>query len=65
VELAGKNFASNQQLDESTASLAKAKAELELKRAEPGEIIGPGKPVITLEADSQFWFARARMVSTV
>ena len=35
--LAGKNFASNQQLDESTASLAKAKAELELKRAEAAE----------------------------
>ena len=108
--LAGKNFVSSQQLDESTASLAKAKADLELKRAqaaeasagptaqeraladarvalavatvadiqaqldktlitaavdgtigirvaEPGEIIGPGKPVMTLEADGQPWFA--------
>jgi HlyD family secretion protein len=107
--LAGKNFASNQQLDESTASLAKAKAELELKRAEaaeasagptaeeraladarvalaeatvarlqaqldktvltapvdgtigirvaePGEIIGPGKPVMTIDA-RQPWFS--------
>lgn len=108
--LAGKAFASSQQLDESTASLAKAEADLELKRAqaaeasagptneerlladarvalaeatalelqarldktvltapvdgtirirvaEPGEIIGPGKPVMTLEADGQPWFA--------
>ena len=107
--LAGKNFASNQQLDESTASLAKAKAELDVKRAEAaeasagptaeeraladarvalaeatvaklqaqldktiltapvdgtigirvaelGEIIGPGKPVMTLDA-GQPWFA--------
>ncbi|MGX5846660.1 HlyD family secretion protein [Mesorhizobium sp. PL10] len=108
--LAGKNFASNQQLDESTASLAKAKADLDLKRAEwaeasagptaeeravadarvalaeatvaglqarqdktmltapvdgtigirvaePGEIISPGKPVMTLDADDRPWFA--------
>jgi HlyD family secretion protein len=108
--LAGKDFASKQQLDESTASLAKAQADLELKRAEaaeasagptteeraladarvalaeatvadlqaqldktvlkapvdgtigirvaePGEIIGAGKPVMTLEADGQPWFA--------
>ena len=34
VKLAGKDFASKQQLDESTASLAKAKADLELKRAQ-------------------------------
>ena len=104
--LAGKDFASKQQFDESTASLAKAQADLELKQAEaaeasagptaeeraladarvalaeatvaelqarlnktvlmapvdgtigirvaePGEIIGPGKPVITLDVDSQ------------
>jgi HlyD family secretion protein len=110
VALAGKNFASKQQLDESTASLAKAKADLDLKRAqaakasagptaeeraladarvalaeatvaelqarldktklvapldgtvgirvaEPGEIIGPGKPVMTMDADGQMWFA--------
>ena len=110
VKLAGKDFASKQQLDESTASLAKAQADLELKRAEaaeasagptteeralanakvalaeatvadlqaqldktvltapvdgtvgirvaePGEIIGPGKPVMTLEAEGQPWFA--------
>lgn len=109
-KLAGKDFASKQQLDESTASLAKTQADLELKRAqaaeasagptaeeravadakvalaeatvaelqaklektvltapldgkvgirvaEPGEIIGPGKPVMTLEADGQIWFA--------
>ena len=108
--LAGKDFASKQQLDESTASLAKAKADLDLKRAqaaeasagptaeeraladakvalaeatvaelqaqldktvltapvdgtigirvaEPGEIIGPGKPVMTIDADGQPWFA--------
>jgi HlyD family secretion protein len=108
--LAGEHFASNQQLDQSTASLAKAKADLELKRAEaaeasagptaeeraladakvvlaqatvvdlqaqldktvltapvdgtigirvaePGEIIGPGKPVMTLDADGLPWFA--------
>jgi HlyD family secretion protein len=108
--LAGKNFATKQALDESTASLAKAKADLDLKRsqaaeagagptaeeraladaqvalagatvadlqaqldktrltaptdgkigirvAEPGEIIGPGKPVMTLDAEGQAWFA--------
>ncbi|ULJ75840.1 HlyD family secretion protein [Rhizobium gallicum] len=107
--LAGKVFA-KQTLDESTASLAKAKADLDLKRAqaaeasagptaeeraladarvalaeatvaelhaqldktkltaladgtigirvaEPGEIIGPGKPVMTMETDGQAWFA--------
>src|SRR5262249_39802013 len=110
VKLAGKDFASKQMLDESTASLAKAKADLDLKQAqvaeakagptaeeraladaqvalaeatvvdlqaqldktkltapadgtigirvaEPGEIIGPGKPVMTMEADGQAWFA--------
>jgi len=110
VALAKKDFASKQKLDESTASLAKAKADLDLKRAqaaeasagptaeeraladaqvalaeatvvelqarldktklvapadgtigirvaEPGEIIGPGKPVMTLDADGQAWFA--------
>jgi len=110
VKLAGKDFASKQKLDEGTASLAKAQADLDLKRAEgaeasagptneeraladakvalaeatvadlqaqldktvltapvdgtvgirvaePGEIIGPGKPVMTLEADGQPWFA--------
>lgn len=109
-KLAGKDFASKQQLDESTASLAKAQADLELKRAEateasagptaeeravadarvalaeatlaelqarldktvltapvdgtigirvaePGEVIGPGKPVMTLDAAGQPWFA--------
>lgn len=109
-KLAGKDFASKQQLDESTASFAKAQADLELKRAEateagagptaeeravadarvalaeatvaelqarldktvltapvdgtigirvaePGEIIGPGKPVMTLDVDGQPWFA--------
>ena len=108
--LAGKDFASKQTLDTSSASLAKAKADLDLKRAqaaeasagptaeeraladaqvalaeatvadlqaqldktrltaptdgtigirvaEPGEIIGPGKPVMTMEADGQAWFA--------
>jgi HlyD family secretion protein len=108
--LAAKSFASRQTLDESTASLAKAQADLDLKRArlaaakagptaeeraladarvtlaeatvadlqaqldktrlmapvdgtigirvaEPGEIIGPGKPVLTLEADGERWFA--------
>jgi HlyD family secretion protein len=108
--LAGKNFASKQALDESTASLAKAKADLDLKQsqaaeasagptaeeraladaqvalaeatvaalqaqldktrltaptdgkigirvAEPGEIIGPGKPVMTMDMDGQAWFA--------
>ena len=28
-----------------------------IRVAEPGEIIGPGKPVMTLEADGQAWFA--------
>jgi HlyD family secretion protein len=108
--LAGKDFVSQQTLDESTASHARAKADLDLKRAqaaeasagptaeeraladarvalaeatvaelqaqldktrltaptegtigirvaEPGEIIGPGKPVMTMEADGQAWFA--------
>ena len=35
--LTGKNFASRQQLDESTASLAKAQADLDLKRAQAAE----------------------------
>lgn len=109
VALAAKSFTSRQQLDESTASLAKAQADLDLKRAqsaeasagpiaeeraladakvalaqatiadlqaslaktrlmapvdgtigirvaEPGEIIGPGKPVMTLEVDGERWF---------
>ncbi|MGX8014336.1 HlyD family secretion protein (plasmid) [Mesorhizobium sp. ORM8.1] len=109
VVLAAKNFASRQQLEETTASLAKAQADLDLKRAqsavasagpiaeeraladakvalgeataadlearlektrlvapvdgtigirvaEPGEIIGPGKPVMTMEVDGQRWF---------
>jgi HlyD family secretion protein len=108
--LAGKDFATKQALDESTASLAKSKANLDLKRsqaaeasagptaeeraladaqvalaeatvatlqaqldktrltapadgkigirvAEPGEIIGPGKPVMTMDMDGQAWFA--------
>jgi HlyD family secretion protein len=108
--LATKNFASRQKLDESTASLAKAEADLDLKRAlaaeasagptaeeraladaqvklaeaavanlqarldktklvtpadgtigirvaEPGEIIGPGKPVMTVDVDGQAWLA--------
>jgi HlyD family secretion protein len=108
--LAGKDFASKQALDDSTASLAKAKADLDLKRAqvaeasagptaeeralaeaqvalaeatvadfqaqldktrltaptdgtigirvaEPGEVIDPGKPVMTMEVDGQAWFA--------
>ena len=108
--LAGKNFASKQKLDEITAALAKARADLDLKRAqaaqanvgptaeeraladarvalaaatvvqlqarldktrltapadgrigirvaEPGEIIGPGKSVMTVEPDAQVWFA--------
>jgi HlyD family secretion protein len=109
VALSARNFASRQQLDESTASLAKAQADLDLKRAqaaaasagpiaeeraladakvtlaeaavaslqakldkteltapvdgiigiriaEPGEIMSPGKPVMTMEADGQRWF---------
>ncbi|MDW6023400.1 efflux RND transporter periplasmic adaptor subunit [Mesorhizobium sp. BAC0120] len=28
-----------------------------IRVAEPGEIIGPGKPVMTMEADGQAWFA--------
>jgi HlyD family secretion protein len=108
--LAGKDFASKQTLDESTASLAKAEADLDLKRAqaaeanagpiaeeraladaqvalaestlaelqarldktkltapadgtigirvaELGEIITPGKPVMTIDVDGQAWFA--------
>lgn len=108
--LAGKGFTSRQKLDESNASLAKARLDLDLKQAqltaaqagptaeeraladakvaraeasvadlqaqldktrliapidgtigirvaEPGEIIGPGKPVVTLRIDGQRWFA--------
>ena len=110
VALSAKKFSSRQQLDESTAALAKAQADLELKRAqsaaaragptveeravadanvalaeatvadllakfektkltapvdgtigirvaEPGEIITPGKPVLTIDVDGQPWFA--------
>jgi multidrug resistance efflux pump len=109
VALSAKNFASRQQLDESAASLAKAQADLDLKRsqyaaasagpiaeeraladakvalaeatvadlearldktrltapvdgiigirvAEPGEIMSPGKSVMTIEVDGQRWF---------
>lgn len=107
--LAPKGFASHEQLDEDTASLAKAKADLDLKRAqhdeavagptreqrelaeakvvlaaaglatleaelgklrlvspadgtvgiqvaEPGEILVPGKPVMTLLVQGNLWF---------
>jgi multidrug resistance efflux pump len=110
VALSVRNFASRQQLDESTASLAKAEADLDLKRsqyaaaiagptveeralaeakvalaeatvadlearldktklmapvdgiigirvAEPGEIMSPGKPVMTIEVDGRRWFS--------
>jgi HlyD family secretion protein len=109
VALNTKSFLSQQQLDESKASLAKAKADLEGKRAqhaveqagptreergladakaalakagvasleaelektrllapadgtigirvaEPGEIMAPGKPVMTLDLDAKRWF---------
>jgi multidrug resistance efflux pump len=109
VALAARSITSRQQLDEITASLAKAQADLDLKRAkaaeaaagpiaeeralsdakvtlaeasvaslqakldkttltapvngivgiriaEPGEIMSPGKPVMTIEADGQRWF---------
>ena len=108
--LANNSFASQRQLDESTASLAKAQADLDAKTAqatlaragptpeeralaeakvaqadatvvslqaqldktrllapadgmigirvaEPGEVIGPGKPVMTLKVDGDRWFA--------
>jgi len=108
--LADKNLASRQRLDESTASLAKAEADVDMKRAhaagatagptseeraladarvalteakvaalrarldktrliapmdgkigirvgEPGEIIGPGQPVVTIDVDGRPWFA--------
>jgi HlyD family secretion protein len=110
VALAARDVMSRQKLDESNASLAKARADLDLKRAqhaeasagptveeraladarvtlaeatvadlqarldktrllapvdgvvgirvaEPGEIISPGKPVMTLVADGAQWFA--------
>jgi HlyD family secretion protein len=110
VELVAKDFASLQQRDESAATLARAQAELDVKRAqhaaasagpvaeeralaqakvvlaeaavdtlqaklgetrltapadgtigirvaEPGEIISPGKPVMTLSVDGERWFA--------
>ena len=109
IALSARSFTSRQQLDESTASLAKAQADLDLKRAqaaaatagpiaeeraladakvtlaeatvaslqarldktkltapvdgiigiriaEPGEIMSPGKPVMTMEADGERWF---------
>jgi HlyD family secretion protein len=110
TKLASKSFASSQQRDETAASLAKARADLDLKRAdyaaasagpvaeertqahakvvladatvaelqtqldktklvapvdgtigiqvaEPGEIMSPGKPVMTIEVDGSRWFA--------
>jgi multidrug resistance efflux pump len=109
VTLAEQNVASRQNLDESTASLAKARADLDLKRAEyatanagpvaeeraladakvalaeatvanlqakfdktrlvaptdgivgirvaePGEVMSPGKPVMTMEVEGERWF---------
>jgi multidrug resistance efflux pump len=108
--LAARSVASRQQLDESTASLAKAEADLDLKRAqfdaakagpialeraladgkvaladatvldlqasfdktkvlapadgligiqvaEPGEVMSPGRPIMTLQAEGDQWFA--------
>lgn len=110
VALVNNSFASQRQLDESTASLAKAQADLDAKTAqeaqakagptaqeralsdarvaladaamadlqarldktrltapadgtigirvaEPGEVIAPGKPVITLKVDGERWFS--------
>ena len=57
--LAGKNFATEQALDESTASLAKAKADLDLKRSQAAEAsAGPTAEERAL-ADAQVALAEA------
>lgn len=40
-----------------TRLIAPADGTLDIRVAEPGEIIGPGKPVMTMEADGQAFFA--------
>jgi HlyD family secretion protein len=44
------------QLDK-TKLTAPTNGTIGIRVAEPGEIIGPGKPVMTMEADGQTWFA--------
>ena len=44
------------QLDK-TRLIAPADGTIGIRVAEPGEIIGPGKPVMTLDVDGQRWFA--------
>ena len=44
------------QLDK-TRLTAPADGTIGIRVAEPGEIIGPGKPVMTMDADGQAWFA--------
>lgn len=44
------------QLDK-TRIVAPQDGTIGIRVAEPGEILGPGKPVMTLEADGQTWFA--------
>ena len=40
-----------------TRLLAPADGTIRIRVAEPGEIIGPGKPVLTMEIDGQAWLA--------
>ena len=44
------------QLDK-TRLIAPADGTVGIRVAEPGEIIGPGKPVMTLDVDGERWFA--------
>ena len=57
VALAEATVARLQAKLDKTRITAPADGKIGIHVAEPGEIIGPGKPVMTLEADGQAWFA--------
>ena len=57
VALAGATVAELQAQLDKTRLTAPADGTIGIRVAEPGEIIGPGKPVMTLEVDGRDWFA--------
>ncbi|WP_376706268.1 efflux RND transporter periplasmic adaptor subunit (plasmid) [Mesorhizobium sp. ISC25] len=57
VALAEATVANLQAQLDKTRITAPADGKVGIHIAEPGEVIGPGKPVMTMEADGQAWFA--------
>lgn len=57
VALAEATVASIQAKLDKTRIVAPADGTVSIRVAEPGEIIGPGKPVITMDVDDRSWFA--------